>query len=39
LVYAHPLRVSIGHLVQDLELIAKATEPNEWLGAVEHLPL
>jgi hypothetical protein len=38
-VYAHPLRVSIGHLVQDLELIAKATEPNEWLSAVEHLPL
>ena len=39
LVYAHPLRVSIGQLVQDLELIAKATERSEWLGVVEHLPL
>jgi hypothetical protein len=39
LVYAHPLRVSIGRLVQDLELIAKATDPNEWTNYVEHLPL
>ena len=39
LVYAHPLRISIGQLVRDLELIAKATEPNDWLGAVEYLPL
>jgi hypothetical protein len=39
LVYAHPMRVSIGKLVLDLELIAKATEQIEWLNAVEHLPL
>jgi hypothetical protein len=39
LVYAHPLRVSIGQLVLDLELIAKATEPNEWVNSVEYLPL
>jgi len=39
LIYAHPMRVSIGKLVLDLELIAKATEPSEWLNAVEHLPL
>ena len=39
LVYAHPLRVSIGQLVKDLELIAKATERSEWLGIIEHLPL
>ena len=39
LVYAHPLRVSIGQLVKDLELIAKTTERSEWLGIVEHLPL
>jgi hypothetical protein len=39
LIYAHPLRISIGHLVQDLELIAKATEPSEWINVVEHLPL
>ena len=39
LIYAHPLRVSIGQLVQNLELIAKATEQTEWVGWVEHLPL
>jgi hypothetical protein len=39
LVYAHPLRVSIGKLVTDLELIAGATDPSEWVNAVEHLPL
>jgi hypothetical protein len=39
LIYAHPMRVSIGQLVQNLELIAKATEPDEWIGWVEHLPL
>jgi hypothetical protein len=39
LVYAHPLRVSIGQLVEDLELIAKATESSEWANYVEHLPL
>jgi hypothetical protein len=39
LIYAHPLRVSIGQLVQDLDLIAKATEPSDWFGVVEHLPL
>jgi hypothetical protein len=39
LVYAHPLRVSIGQLVKDLELIAKATEQSEWPGIIEHLPL
>jgi hypothetical protein len=39
LIYAHPLRVSIGQLVQNLELIAKATEQNEWMDSVEHLPL
>jgi Domain of unknown function (DUF5615) len=39
LVYAHPLRVSIGRLVQDLELIARATEADEWLNYIERLPL
>jgi hypothetical protein len=29
LIYAHPLRISIGKLVQDLELIARATEPRD----------
>jgi hypothetical protein len=39
LIYAHPMRVSIGQLVQNLELIAKATVQTEWIGWVEHLPL
>jgi hypothetical protein len=39
LVYAHPLRVSIGQLVRDLELIANATERREWLNVIERLPL
>jgi hypothetical protein len=39
LAYAHPLRTSIGQLVRDLELIAKATDSNDWKNAVEHLPL
>jgi hypothetical protein len=39
LVYAHPLRVSIGQLVHDLELIANATDRTEWSNVVEHLPL
>jgi hypothetical protein len=39
LIYAHPLRISIGQLVQDLELIAKTTEPFEWRKYIEHLPL
>jgi hypothetical protein len=39
LVYAHQLRVSIGRCVEDLELIAKATDPEEWIGKVTFLPL
>jgi len=39
LIYAHPLRVSIGQLVQDLELIAKATARTDWLNIIERLPL
>lgn len=39
LVFGHPLQGSIGQYVRDLELIAKATEPEEWIGRVERLPL
>ena len=38
-VYAHQLRVNIGRCIQDLELIAKATDPADWLNRVEYLPL
>lgn len=39
LVFGHQLHGSIGQYVRDLELIAKATEPEEWIGRVEKLPL
>lgn len=39
LIYAHPLHTSIGQLVQDLELFCKATALDEWINAVERLPL
>jgi predicted nuclease of predicted toxin-antitoxin system len=39
IIYAHQLRVTIGQCVQDLELIAKAYEPQEMSGRIEHLPL
>lgn len=38
-IYAHQLRVSIGQCVADLELIAKATDPEEWTNRVVFLPL
>lgn len=39
LIFGHQLRGTIGQYVRDLELIAKATEPADWQGAVAHLPL
>ena len=33
------LRITIGRCVQDLELIAKAGEPEEMANRVEYLPL
>ena len=39
LVFGHQLHGSIGQYVRDLELIAKATDPTDWIGQVEQLPL
>lgn len=39
LIFAHPLQVSIGQCVRDLELIAKATDRDDWVSAVLRLPL
>ena len=39
IVYAHQLNVTIHECVTDLEIIAKDSEPNEWVGRVEYLPL
>ncbi|MBI3660069.1 DUF5615 family PIN-like protein [Candidatus Acetothermia bacterium] len=38
-IYAHPLRITIGQYLQDLELIAKASEPEDLDNRVEFLPL
>jgi hypothetical protein len=38
-IYAHQLRVTIGQCVADLEPIAKADNPSEWVNRVEYLPL
>jgi uncharacterized protein with PIN domain len=39
IVYAHQLEVRIGECVSNLEIIAKDSEPEEWIGRVEYLPL
>lgn len=39
IVYAHQLEVTIGECVDDLEVIAEASEPEDWTDRVEHLPL
>jgi hypothetical protein len=38
-IYAHQLRISIGTCIEDLEIIAKAGEPEDLLNAVKFLPL
>ena len=39
LIYAHAARLRIGDCVRDLELLAKACNPDELAGRVEFLPL
>lgn len=38
-IYHHPLRTTIGQCVSELELIARATEAQDWASRVEFLPL
>jgi len=38
-IYAHPLRITIGQCIRDLELIAKAGDPQDLRDRVEFLPL
>jgi hypothetical protein len=38
-VFVHPLRVSSGGAVKELELIAKAGNPDDLVDRVEYLPL
>ena len=37
-IYAHQLRVSIGDCIRNLEIIAKAGEPEDLLNRVQFLP-
>lgn len=39
IIYAHQLRVSLGRCVQDLEIIAKAGEPEDLVNGIMFLPL
>jgi hypothetical protein len=38
-IYAHQLRVSIGTCVRDLEIVAKAGEPEDLMNGILFLPL
>jgi Domain of unknown function (DUF5615) len=38
LLFGHQLGATIGQYVKDLELVALASEPGEWLNQIEHLP-
>jgi hypothetical protein len=39
LIFAHQRRLSFGELIDDLELIARATDSDYWLNRIEQLPL
>lgn len=39
LIFGHQQYVSFGEMVRDLELVAKATDPDYWKNRVEQLPL
>lgn len=38
-IYVHQLNISIGECIDDLELVAGASDPAEWTNRVEYLPL
>ena len=38
-IYAHQLNITVGQCINDLELIATATDSEEWQNAVVYLPL
>ena len=39
IIFAHQLRITIGVMVEDLDLIARATSKEEWWRRIEYLPL
>jgi hypothetical protein len=38
LIFGHQLSGTIGQFVGDLELIAQASEPEDWKNIVEYIP-
>ena len=38
LAFGHQLRGTIGQYVRDLEVIAHASEPSEWVSTIAYLP-
>ena len=38
-IYSHQLKVTVGQCLNDLELLAKAGEPEDFVDWVEYLPL
>ena len=38
-IYAHQLKITVGQCLSDLELLAKASEPEDFVHCVEYLPL
>lgn len=38
-IYGHQLNLTVGQCIDDLELIAQATEADEWASRVTYLPL
>jgi hypothetical protein len=38
MLFGNHLGVTVGTYVKDLELIAKATDPSDWVDVIEHLP-
>ena len=38
LIFGHQLGGTIGQFVKDLELIAKVSEPDEWINTIEYIP-
>ena len=39
IVYAHPLSLTVGKAVTDLELVARAAEPDDMRNRVQFIPL
>jgi hypothetical protein len=38
-IYGHQLLVGVGQMIEDLALVAGASQPEEWTGRITYLPL